>query len=123
MSGPGQSQRTGITIFGLHRMFPDIETAERWFIEQRWPDGVRCCKCGSENIQHRPSRKPQPYRCRDCRNDFSVKTDTLMHNSKLDFRMLGIRHLHDEHEPQGAGQHEAAPRTGNDAEVRVASGP
>ena len=29
------------------------------------------------------TRKPQPYRCRSCRKDFSVKTDTLMHNSPL----------------------------------------
>ena len=86
MSGPGQSQRNGITIFELHRMFPDDETAERWFIEQRWPDGVHCPDCGSLNIQHRQTRKPQPYRCRDCRKDFSVKTDTLMHNSKLSFQ-------------------------------------
>ena len=43
-----------------------------------------CCpKCKSANIQERSTRKPQPYRCRDCRKDFSVKTDSLMHNSPL----------------------------------------
>ncbi len=31
----------------------------------------------------RKNRKPQPYRCRTCRKDFSVKTGTLMHGSKL----------------------------------------
>ena len=40
-------------------------------------------KCGSLNIQERKSRKPQPYRCRDCRKDFSVKTESLMHSSPL----------------------------------------
>ena len=34
-------------------------------------------------MQERPTRRPQPYRCRACRRDFSVKTDTLMHSSPL----------------------------------------
>ncbi|MCY4354831.1 MAG: IS1595 family transposase [Truepera sp.] len=67
-------------------MFPDDETAEEWFIKARWPNGVFCPKCGSSNIQERPTRKPQPYRCRDCRKDFSVKTGSLMHNSPLGFQ-------------------------------------
>ena len=67
----------------LTRMFPDDEAAELWFVKARWPRGVRCPKCNSKNIQERPSRKPQPYRCRDCRKDFSVKTDSLMHSSPL----------------------------------------
>ena len=34
----------------------------------------------------RKTRKPQPYRCHDCRKDFSVKTGTLMHGSNLGYR-------------------------------------
>lgn len=64
-------------------MFPDDEAAEKWFVRTRWPNGVACPKCGSLNIQERKNRKPQPYRCRDCRKDFSVKTDSLMHNSPM----------------------------------------
>ena len=80
---PGKAFRQGLSIKELFRMFPDDETAERWFTEVRWAEGVRCPKCDSENIQERATRKPQPYRCRSCRKDFSVKTDTLMHNSPL----------------------------------------
>ena len=80
---PGKAFRQGLSIKALFRMFPDDETAERWFTEVRWSDGVRCPKCDSDNIQERATRKPQPYRCRSCRKDFSVKTDTLMHNSPL----------------------------------------
>ena len=43
---PGKSHREGITLIQLTRMFPDDQTAERWFIEQRWPDGVHCPACG-----------------------------------------------------------------------------
>lgn len=56
---------------------------EAWFIEQRWPNDVACADCGSLNIQRRPSRKLLPFRCRDCRNDFRIKTGTIMGGSRL----------------------------------------
>ena len=71
-------------------MFPDDETAEEWFVSQRWPEGVRCPDCESANVQQRPTRKPQPYRCRECRKDFSVKTGTLMHASNLGCRIWAL---------------------------------
>ena len=76
----------GLSVARLMELFPDEGSAEVWFIRQRWPTGVCCTRCGSLNIQERPTRKPQPFRCRDCRKDFSVKTDTLMHHSKLGVR-------------------------------------
>ena len=39
--------------------------------------------CDSYNILHCETRKPQPFRCRECRKMFSVKTDTLMHGSNI----------------------------------------
>ena len=82
-SAPGKHHREGLSLIQLTRMFPDDATAEKWFIETRWPDGPHCPVCGSLNIQERRTRKPQPYRCRDCRKDFSVKTGTLMQGSNL----------------------------------------
>ena len=71
-------------------MFPNDAAAEKWFVKTRWPDGVHCSRCGSANIQERKTRKPQPYRCRDCRKDFSVKTGTLMHNSRLELQVWAV---------------------------------
>ena len=82
-NAPGKHYRQGLSIKQLTRQFPDEKTAERWFVNNRWPSGIACPKCGSMAIQDRPTRKPQPYRCSDCKNDFSVKTGTLMHNSPL----------------------------------------
>ena len=89
---PGKFFREGLSLIELTRLFPDDAAAERWFIETRWPNGVHCPECGSLNIQERPTRKPQPYRCRDCRKDFSAKTGTLMQGSNLGFQtwMLAI---------------------------------
>ena len=82
-SGPGKSHRKGITLAEAVKMFDTEEKAEAWFISQRWPDGVTCPFCQSLEVSPRPSRKPQPFRCRSCRKDFSVKTGTVLHSSNL----------------------------------------
>ena len=89
---PGKHYREGLTMVQLFRKFRDDATAEKWFAETRWPHGPACPgkNCGSMNVQERPSRKPQPYRCRDCRKDFSVKTGTLMQGSNLGFQVWAL---------------------------------
>ena len=87
---PGKHYRKGLSLIEAVRLFPDNETAEKWFVATRWPSGVACPACGSVNVQTRPTRKPQPYRCRDCRKDFSVRTGTLMQGSNLGFHIWGI---------------------------------
>ena len=86
----GKSYRKGISLIEAVEMFSDPDFTEAWFVEQRWPDGVACPDCGSLNIQHRRTRKPQPFRCNDCCKDFSVKTGTIMHASKLPLKAWGI---------------------------------
>ena len=85
-NAPGKHYRTGLSLIELTSMFPDDATAERWFVEQRWPDGVFCPDCGSVSVKERQTRKPQPYHCRDCRKYFSVRTGTPMHASNLGFQ-------------------------------------
>lgn len=81
---PGKFERKGLTIIDLFRMFPDDEAAEKWFEDQRWPDGHKCCTdCGSMNYAVVANRRPMPYRCRDCRSYFSVKKGTVMQSSKI----------------------------------------
>lgn len=87
---PGKAFRKGISLVEIIQMFPDEKTAEAWFIKTRWPVGVCCPECGSLNVQVRKSRKPQPYRCRDCRKDFSIKTGTLMEGSKISLQKWAI---------------------------------
>ena len=79
---PGKSYRKGIDIFEAARKFSDEEAVEKMFAESRWPNGVACPKCGSLSVSRR-NRKNQPYRCRDCRSDFSVQTGTVMHGSNI----------------------------------------
>ena len=107
--GPGKSYRRGLTLIEAVEMFADPDFTEAWFVEQRWPNGIACSECGSLNIQHRRTRKPQPFRCNDCRKDFSVKTGTVMHSSKLPLKTVGNGHVPTHNRNQGYVQHEAVP--------------
>ena len=83
MKAPGQAQRTGITLTDLIRLFPDDAAAERFFTDERWPDGVGCPHCGSTSVQAGAKHPSMPYRCRGCGKRFSVKTGTVMEGSNL----------------------------------------
>ena len=89
-TGPGKAYRRGISLLEITRRFDTEEKAEAWFIQQRWPNGVACPKCGSTNVATIASRKPAPFRCRDCRKHFSVKTDTVLHSSNIPLHKWAI---------------------------------
>ena len=81
---PGKSYRKGISLLKALQEFGDDMRAEAWLVAQRWPEGIRCLFCESDSISPRKtSRKTPQYRCRICRKDFTVKTDTIMQDSKL----------------------------------------
>ena len=88
---PGKSYREGISLEKLFQMFPDDATAEKWFVEQRWPDGAHCPHCGSVNVT-RAKHKTMPYLCREreCRKRFSVRIGTPMECSKLGYKIWVI---------------------------------
>lgn len=88
----GRQHRKGLTLQQLFKQFPDDKAAEQWFIQNRWPHGPICPRCQSHNIH---TRKPKtdttsrrmPFRCRDCKRDFSVKTGSLMQDSNLGYQV------------------------------------
>lgn len=83
---PGKHYRNGITMPELFSRFPDDEAAEEWFVNTRWPDGVRCPHCGSDNVKENSAHKTMPFRCNSCKKHFSAKTGTVMHGSKIGFQ-------------------------------------
>ena len=82
-NAPGKHFRKGMTLLEVLRSFSTESAAEEWFIETRWSDGMACPRCGSENVYAVKNRKPQPFRCRDCKKYFSAKTGTVMEGSNL----------------------------------------
>jgi transposase-like protein len=47
----------------------------------RWPDGVKCPRCDSAKISRIAKRRQ--FDCDSCRYQFSVRVETLFHDSKL----------------------------------------
>ena len=87
---PSHSQRAGISLIELMEMFPDDDSAEQFFIAERWPDGPVCPHCQSDNVQDGAAHKTMRYRCRGCRKRFSVKTGSVMEASNIGYRKWAI---------------------------------
>ena len=86
---PGKYFRKGITMMELFRMFPDNDTAEKWFESKIWKDGRKCPACGNPDTIR--ARHPKmPYWCNICRKYFSVKKGTVMEQSKISYQHWAI---------------------------------
>lgn len=83
---PRKAFRKGLTIASLLKQFPNDEAAEAWFVEQRWPDGIACPRCGDMDVQTNTTHPKMPCRCRGCKKFFSVKTGTMMQDSKIGYQ-------------------------------------
>ena len=79
-----------MSIIQLFEMFPDDVAAERWFAKARWPDGIRCPYCESDNVNSHAKHPTMPYRCNDCKKRFSTKSKSVMHSSKLGYQKWAI---------------------------------
>lgn len=85
---PGKAHRKGISVIELSEMFATEELAQKWFEHWLWGDERCCMRCGSLNT-YRCKHHSMPYRCRDCKRYFSVKTGTAMERSKIPLRKWG----------------------------------
>ena len=88
-NAPGKHFRDGLTMLELFEMFPDNETAMKWFEVRIWKDGRKCPDCGNQDTV--PSKhKTMPYYCYKCKSFFSVKKGTVMESSKIGYRKWAI---------------------------------
>lgn len=80
-----------LDVARIIHMFPDDDTAEQWFVQQRWPDGVRCPHCGGSKISSKTiARGKNGFRCRPCRKVFTTKTNSPMASSNVGYRKWAI---------------------------------
>ena len=91
-TAPGKSDREGISLVKLVRMFPDDDTARKWFESKVWPQGPYCPRCGSFDVQCGIKHRTMTHRCRDCEGKprFSLKTGNIMESSKLGYQTWAI---------------------------------
>ena len=76
--------RSTISIFQLFEIFPDQETARVYLEKRRWNGKVVCPHCGCfGRITTRRGKRLGYYRCRDCSNEFTVRTGTIFERSHV----------------------------------------
>lgn len=77
------SQPETVSLYQFFQRFPNEEAARLYFERNRWAGEVSCPHCGSVSVAETKNHKPMAYRCRDCRQHFSVRTGTVLAESRL----------------------------------------
>lgn len=72
-----------VSLYQFFAKFPDEEAARKFFENKRWEGTTVCPHCGSETVSECKDHKPMPYRCKSCRKHFSVRTGTVLAESRL----------------------------------------
>lgn len=71
-------------ILKFYERFPDEQSCKKEFIEYRLKEGVRCKKCG--HTHHFWKKKREQWECKNCTHRTTIKSGTVMENSKLSFQ-------------------------------------
>lgn len=71
-------QITSLSVYQFFKKIPDENSARLYFEGLRWSKGRYCPHCKSNETVEVKNAKPQPYRCKDCRKHFSVRTGTIL---------------------------------------------
>ncbi len=78
-----------MTVAQWEKAFPNEEACDAYLVAHRWPDGVKCPRCGSDKVYALPSKKWH-WECPECRQGgayrFSDIAGTIFENTKVDLR-------------------------------------
>ena len=69
-----------VSLVELIEQFGSEDACREYLEELRWPDGARCPRCDSKASR---IRNRNQFDCNSCRYQFSVRSGTLFHDSKL----------------------------------------
>jgi transposase-like protein len=69
------------SLVEARREFDTQEKCEAYLESKRWPNGVTCPRCGSQDVTYMASRRQ--WQC-ECRYQFSVTAGTVFHRTHID---------------------------------------
>ena len=79
-----------MTFAQFEKMFPNEEACSAYLVGRRWPDGVRCPRCGHSEKVSAVSTMAFKWQCYSCSPDsgyrFSEITGTIFENTNKDLR-------------------------------------
>jgi transposase-like protein len=78
------AQKSDMDLMKLITKFDTDEKCRIALEKLRWPEGVRCVRCGSEKISR--NYKRNQFECTPCGYHFSVTAGTIFHDSHLPLR-------------------------------------
>jgi len=70
-----------LDVFNFFKKFPDEKACEDFIIKARWPRGVYCPHCGCYKLYR--LEKQKRFKCATCRKQFSVRTGSVLAESKV----------------------------------------
>jgi transposase-like protein len=82
-------QTVQLTSGQFEKLFPNENACDNYLTARRWPNGVCCPRCGSENVYPLKTMEFK-WECPDCREGgayrFSHLVGTIFENTKIDLR-------------------------------------
>jgi transposase-like protein len=72
-----------LSVYQFLKRIPDEQTATKYFESMRWSKGRYCPHCKSKKTVEVKDGKPQPYRCKECRKHFSIRTGSVLAASNV----------------------------------------
>jgi transposase-like protein len=81
-----------VTYEQFDKAFPTEEACKAYIVQKRWPDGVRCPRCGAKEKVYALKARPFHWSCcnKDCGGRkgyrFSVTTHTIFQDTKVPLR-------------------------------------
>jgi transposase-like protein len=77
------------TLLEAVSFFADEERAHAFFVTMRWPKGVHCSHCNSQDVGGMvvagKKRNRRLWNCKACKKQFTAKQGTIMQDSPLPF--------------------------------------
>lgn len=70
-----------MNLVDLIEQFGSEDKCRDYLEKLRWPDGVKCIRCGSDKISRIKARAQ--FHCDGCTYQFSVRAGTILHDSHL----------------------------------------
>ncbi len=85
-----QMQIHQMTVAQFDKLFPNEDACRDYLVANRWPEGVRCPRCGNEHV-HVHGSKLHHWNCYKCSPDsvgyrFSVLVGTIFENTNKPLR-------------------------------------
>ena len=78
-----------LTVAQFEAMFPDEDACRTYLVQNRWPEGVRCPRCGNENVYELQTMRWK-WECSACREGgayrFSHLVGTVFENTNKPLR-------------------------------------